>query len=92
MATHSSVLAWRIPGTGEPGGLPSMGSHRVRHDCSDLAAAAEAAAACFKNELQNVIFRATFTLLYFFICEIITKVNTGLVLAQEWRAMCTLKN
>ena len=38
MATHSSVLAWRIPGTGEPGGLPSMGSHRVGHD---LAAAAE---------------------------------------------------
>ena len=32
VATHSSVLAWRIPGTGEPGGLPSMGSHRVRHD------------------------------------------------------------
>ena len=32
MATHSSVLAWRIPGTGEPGGLPSMGSHRVRHN------------------------------------------------------------
>ena len=41
MATHSSVLAWRIPGTGEPHGLPSMGSHRVRHDWSDLAAAAE---------------------------------------------------
>ena len=40
MATHSSVLAWRIPGTGEPGGLPSMGSHRVKHDWSDLAAAA----------------------------------------------------
>ena len=37
MATHSSVLAWRIPGTGEPGGLPSMGLHRVGHDCSDLA-------------------------------------------------------
>ena len=36
--THSSVLAWRIPGTGEPGGLPSMGSHRVGHDLSDLAA------------------------------------------------------
>ena len=32
MATHSSVLAWRIPGIGEPGGLPYMGSHRVRHD------------------------------------------------------------
>ena len=42
MATHSSVLAWRIPGTGEPGGLPSMGSHRVRHDWSDLAAVAAA--------------------------------------------------
>ena len=42
MATHSSVLAWRIPGTGEPGGLPSMGSHRVGHDWSDLAAAAAA--------------------------------------------------
>ena len=40
MATHSSVLAWRIPGTGEPGGLLSMGSHRVGHDWSGLAAAA----------------------------------------------------
>ena len=40
MATHSSVLAWRIPGMGEPGGLLSMGSHRVGHDWSDLAAAA----------------------------------------------------
>ena len=40
MATHSSVLAWRIPGTAEPGGLPSQGSHRVGHNCSDLAAAA----------------------------------------------------
>ena len=40
MATHSSVLTWRIPGTGEPGGLPSMGSHRVGHNRSDLAAAA----------------------------------------------------
>ena len=40
MATHSSILAWRIPETGESGGLPSMGSHRVGHDRSDLAAAA----------------------------------------------------
>ena len=40
MATYSSVLAWRIPRMGEPGGLPSMGSHRVGHHCSDLAAAA----------------------------------------------------
>ena len=43
MATHSSVLAWKVPGMGEPGGLPSMGSHRVGHDWSDLAAAAAAA-------------------------------------------------
>ena len=42
MATHSNVLAWRIPGMAEPGGLPSMGSHRVGHDWSDLAAAAAA--------------------------------------------------
>ena len=42
MATHSSVLVWRIPGTVEPGGLPSMGSHRVRHNWSNLAAAAAA--------------------------------------------------
>ena len=41
MATHSSVLAWRIPGTAEPGGPQSMGSHRVGHDWSDLAAAAQ---------------------------------------------------
>ena len=40
MATHSSILAWRIPGMEEPGGLPSMGSHRVGQDWSDLAAAA----------------------------------------------------
>ena len=39
MPTHSSVLAWRIPGTGEPGGLLSMGSHRIGHNWSDLAAA-----------------------------------------------------
>ena len=42
MATHSSILAWRIPGTGEPRGLLSMGSHRVGHDWSDIAAAAAA--------------------------------------------------
>ena len=42
MATHSSVLAWRIPGTGEPDGLPSMGLHRVGHDRRYLAAAAAA--------------------------------------------------
>ena len=47
MATCSSVLAWRIPGTAEPGGLPSVGLHRFGHDCSDLAAAAAAALCSF---------------------------------------------
>ena len=50
MATHSSILAWRIPGTGEPGGLPSMGSHRVGNNQSDLAAAA---AAYFMLEINS---------------------------------------
>ena len=51
MATHSSVLAWRTPGTGEPGGLPSMGSHRVRHDWSNLAAA-EVLASAIKQDKE----------------------------------------
>ena len=62
MATHSSVLAWRIPGMGEPGGLLSMGSHRVGHDWSDLAAAAgsrEKVSAAYMTEfpcdLRNTI-------------------------------------
>ena len=51
MATHSSVLAWRIPGMGEPGGLPSIGSHRVGHDWSDLAAAE----AVYENHVEALI-------------------------------------
>ena len=51
MATHSSILAWRIPGTEEPGGLLSLGSHRVVHDWNDLAAAA--AAYCIYNTIQK---------------------------------------
>ena len=43
MANHSNILAWRIPGTAEPGALPSMASHRVGYDCNDLAAAAASA-------------------------------------------------
>ena len=50
MATHSSVLAWRIPGMLEPDGLPSMGSHRVGYDWSDLAAAAALAPGAWKEE------------------------------------------
>ena len=53
MATHSSVLAWRIPGMGEPGGLPSMGSHRVRHDWSDLAVAVAVAARCEQEKYND---------------------------------------
>ena len=53
MATHSSVLAWRIPRTGEPGGLLSMGSHRVGHDWSDLAAAAAAVVSSMYTILCN---------------------------------------
>ena len=51
MAIHSSVLAWRIPETGEPGGLPSMGSHRVEHDWCDLAAAA---ATLLTNDVKHL--------------------------------------
>ena len=66
MATHSSVLAWRIPGTGEPGGLLSLGSHRVGHNWNNLAAAA--AAACTwpedtkVNETCLLPFRERFTI------------------------------
>ena len=52
-ATHSSILAWRIPGMMEPGGLPSTGSHRVRHELSDLAAAAAAAAGNVKKSTEK---------------------------------------
>ena len=57
MATHSSILAWRIPGTGEPAGLPSVGSHRVGHDWSDLAAAAAVLllAKCSVSFLHSVL-------------------------------------
>ena len=54
MATHSSVLAWRIAGTGEPGGLPSIGLHRVGHKWSDLAAAA---AACITYKIEPSSFQ-----------------------------------
>ena len=53
MATHSSVLAWRIPGTGEPGWLPFMGSHRVRHDWSNLAATQIPLSRCNEKDLNT---------------------------------------
>ena len=55
MATHSSVLAWRIPGTGELGGLPSMGLHRVGHDWSDAAAAAAATSPLSSCQLRQYL-------------------------------------
>ena len=55
MATHSSVLAWRIPGMGEPGGLPSLGSHRVGHDWSDLAAAADTTSSALKMDSKFML-------------------------------------
>ena len=61
MATHSSVLAWRIPGLREPGGLPSMGSHRVGNDWSGLAAAAAAAAAAVLYCINTSAFVYPFT-------------------------------
>ena len=57
MATHSSVFAWRIPGTAEPGGLPSMGLHRVGHDGSDLAAAAQISGWTWRNLKRMDILR-----------------------------------
>ena len=53
VATHSSVLAWRIPGMAGPGGLPSMGSHRVGHEWSDLAASAAADSSVGKESTCN---------------------------------------
>ena len=56
MATHSSVPAWRIPGVAEPGGLPSMGSHRVGHNWSDLAAAAAGVSETILSSFQSFYF------------------------------------
>ena len=63
MATHPSVLAWRIPGTGEPGGLPSMGSHKVEHDWSNLAAAAVHVKCGFSQATSQLLW-----FLYFLSC------------------------
>ena len=64
MATHSSILAWRIPGMGEPGGLPSMGSHRVRHDRNDLAAAAAAASPIKEKKCIRLLDKGHFIQVY----------------------------
>ena len=76
METHSSVLAWRIPGTGEPGGLPSMGSHRVGHDWSDLA--------CIWVNVASVFMWASYGRIYF--CEWMCKCVFGSMSTCKW--MC----
>ena len=78
MATHSSVLAWKIPGTAEPGGLPSMGSHRVGHNWSDLAAAA---AENFKGE-------TLWCLKYFLNDSAYTHIMKCIQIQREIRQMC----
>ena len=61
MATHSSILAWRIPGTEEPGGLPSVGSHGIRHDRSDLAEVQETTLTCnWHPKLKDVCWKLQF--------------------------------
>ena len=84
MATHCSVLAWRIPGTAEPGGLPSLGSHRVGHDWSDLAAAAYTRITYFK--LTKPL---SLVLLPFYQCQ-----NRGLLrnYTQHFAITCKEKN
>ena len=71
MATHSSVLAWRIPGTGEPSGLPSMGLHRVGHDWSDFVVVATFITTC-NLELESWVFLVIFlrkdSYLLYFLC------------------------
>ena len=94
MATHSSVLAWRISGMGEPGGLLSLGSHRVGHDWTDLAAAAAVivliSSNCFRVKDKFLYFsgplKAFFLPAYFFILFI--KTMTTAVWNKRKRQVC----
>ena len=92
MATHSRVLAWRVPGTGEPGGLPSLGSHRVRHDWSDLAVGFNRRILLVRSKKH--VSRSLFLLnlrtscLHFSLLNIYRKIcsMTGLVRIHGWMA------
>ena len=95
METHSIVLAWRIPGMGEPGGLPSMGSHRVGHYWSDLAAAA-AATFSYKScpgikssESESEVAQLCPTLCYHMDCSLPGSSIHGILQARvlEWVAI-----
>ena len=98
MATHSSVLAWRIPGTGEPGVLPSMGSHRIRHDWSDLAAAAAAAGNLDLGNLDFSLFpfificEATFNLQHLLsvLARVLKRKELYIILLTLWRTLADI--
>ena len=84
MATHSSALAWRIPGTGEPGGLPSVGSCRVGDDWSDLAAAAAAShCVCIPHLLYSFIINGHLGFVFVF-SRIFVIVNNAVVNTQVY--------
>ena len=86
MATHSSILAWRIPGTGEPGELPSLGSQRVGHNWSDLAAAA--AAYIWINKITQFVFCSSHLSLYFILIRTM-KMNSTILISPLECAPCT---
>ena len=83
MATHSRVLAWRIPGTGEPGGLPSMGSHRVGQDWSDLAAAV-----CLCHSIISIIQNLYWFIKHRFTTVWVTKLYLGYAAAAKSLQSC----
>ena len=78
MATHSSVLAWRIPGTGEPGGLPSMGLHSVGHDWSDLAA----------RQVRDLLFLLLLQISACLLLPLVFGINT----ISTWVINCNIKS
>ena len=106
VATHSSVLAWRIPGTGEPGGLPSLGSHRVGHDWSDLAAWMKNVWASSFSRFKTWAFKSTnwdrdseANASSFSLCNQLVLWNTipcniwvFFILSQLWQKQCFLKH
>ena len=86
MATHSSVLAWRIPGTAEPGGVPSMGSHRVGHDWSDLAAAALQVSIEPRSQVFSFSISHKISTPYFY-CWLLDHITNNITLKFMWKVI-----